>query len=149
MKAHVYLLTLALVAPLGCATTPKLSDAEQLAMHRAHAGEPVPHFRYFGSLIGWTPLGREALAVWTRPNEAYLLQLTAPCPDLDFAQGISISETMHQVSARFDRVTPLGRGSMTIPCQIQEIRPLDTKALKQAEVNLREAKTETRADPKE
>ena len=147
MKA--YLLALALLAPLGCASAPKQSDAQRLAMYLEHAGASVPHFSYFGSLNGWTPLGKEALAVWTRPNEAYLLQLAGPCPDLDFAPAISISETMHQVSARFDRVTPLGRGSMTIPCQIREIRQIDAKALKQAEKDLREAKTETRVDPKE
>ena len=149
MKARVYLLALALVAPLGCATSPKVSDAEKLALYREHAGEPVPHFRYFGSLNGWTPLGREALAVWTRPNEAFLLELSAPCPDLDFAPAISLSESLHQVSARFDRVTPLGHNTMTIPCRIEQIRPLDAKALRQAQKDLREAKTEARAEPKE
>jgi hypothetical protein len=34
--------------------------------------------QFFGSLNGWTELGDSALAVWTRPSEAYLLELRGP-----------------------------------------------------------------------
>jgi hypothetical protein len=49
---------------------------------------------------------------------------------------------MSRVSARFDSVYVHGGGSssMRIPCRIETIRPLDVKALKQAQKNLREAK---------
>ena len=121
----------------GCAST-GLSENDRLALYRANAGEPVGDFHYFGSLNGWSPLGDEALTVWTRPNQGYLLELAGPCPDLEFAPAISISNLMGRVSARFDKVTVHGGGSRTnFPCRIREIRPLHVKALKQAERELR------------
>jgi hypothetical protein len=141
------LVTLIAVAVLaGCATTGKLSSDERLALYRAHAGAPVKDFQYFGSLNGWTELGSSALVVWTRPSEAYLLELSGPCIDLDFAPAISVTNQMGRVSARFDDVIPLGAGlaGPRIPCRIQTIRPLDVKELRQTEQQLREAKLQER-----
>jgi hypothetical protein len=122
----------------GCATDARLRDADRLALYRQHAGEPVASFRYFTSISGWTPLGDSALAVWTRPNEAYLLTLSGSCTDLQFAMGISLTHQFRTVYARFDRVVPLGTTSMTIPCPIREIRPLDVAAIKEAQREMRE-----------
>ena len=131
----------------GCAST-RLAESDRLALHRGHAGAPVNHFNYFGSINGWTPLGDSALTVWTRPNQAYLLELAGPCPELDFAPAISISNQMGRVSARFDKVTVQGRShSPVFPCHIREIRPLDVKALKQAERDLRKANAVERETP--
>lgn len=123
-----------------CATTHP-SDEDRLAMYRAHAGDPVNDFQYFGRLDGWTPLGDRALTVWTRPDQAYLLELMGTCNDLDFAPAISISSQLSQVSARFDSVHVLGShgGIAHIPCRIKEIRPLDVKGLKEAQKELRKA----------
>lgn len=130
----------------GCATTGKLTSAERLDLYRAHAGEPVKNFRYFGSLNGWTELGDSALAVWTKPNEAWLLNLSGPCLDLSFAPAISITNMMGQVSARFDRVIVHGGGPMArVPCRIDSIQPLDVKSLRASEKELREAKISERA----
>ena len=49
-----------------------------------------------------------AVAIWTRPNEAYLLTLNGYCPDLEFATAISLTHQFRTVYARFDRVVPLG-----------------------------------------
>ncbi|RYG14085.1 MAG: hypothetical protein EON92_03380 [Burkholderiales bacterium] len=140
MKRVFLLLGLA-VAMAGCSTT-RMSDAETLALYRGHAGEPVKDFKYFGQINGWTPLGNAALAVWTKPNQAYLLELYGPCPDLDFAPAMSLSNMMNQVSAGFDNVYVHGGGAaaIRIPCRIETIRPLDVKALKQAQRELREAR---------
>lgn len=126
-----------------CSSYPSLTDAERLALYRDHAGQPVRDFQYYGSGInGWAPLGDSALAVWTRPNQAYLLEMMGPCMDLNFAPAISISNMMGRVSAKFDTVTVHGSAanSMRIPCRIGSIRPLDVKALKQAEQQMRDAK---------
>ena len=141
MKRLCLLLALGF-ALTACATIPKQTDAEKLALYRAQAGEPVKDFRYFGSINGWTPLGDSALVVWTKPSEAFLLELYGPCSNLGFAPAITLSNTMGQVSARFDSVKVHGGGSshMDIPCRIQTIRPLDVKGLKQAQQELREAK---------
>ncbi len=140
--AIILVTTAALVA---CATTGKLSGSERLELYRAHAGEPVRDFQYFGSLNGWTELGDSALAVWTRPGEAWLLDLGGPCMDLAYAPAISVSNMMGRVSARFDRVTVLGGApGPRIPCRIESIRPLDVKALRASEQELREAKLQER-----
>ena len=141
MKTSLAIVALLAIALGACATT-GMSDSDKLALYRSHAGAPVNSFHYFGQINGWTPLGDSALAVSTRPSQAYLLELYGPCPDLDYAPAISLSNMMSRVSARFDNVYVHGGGSssMRIPCRIETIRPLDVKALKQAQKNLREAK---------
>ena len=140
------LLSAVIVAALaGCASN-RISDDERLALYRAHAGAPVRDFQYFGSLNGWSNLGDSALAVWTKPGTAYLLELAGPCNDLDYAPAISITNMMGRVSSKFDDVIVLGGPrSIRMPCRIDTIRPLDVKALKVSEQKLREAKTEERA----
>jgi hypothetical protein len=142
MKSSVAILILtAAVAVTGCASA-RTSDADQLAMYRAHAGEPVKEFHYLNNLNGWTSVGDRALVVWTRPNTAYLLDLMAPCNDLKFAFAISITNQMGTVSSRFDQVIVRDRSSATsFPCRIQEIRPLDVKGLKQAQRDLRKVES--------
>jgi len=142
-------LTLAVMfaALAGCASN-RISDDERLSLYRAHAGAPQRDFQYFGNLNGWTNLGNSALAVWTKPGTAYLLELTGPCNDLDYAPAISITNMMGRVSARFDDVIVVGGPrSIRMPCRIEAIRPLDVKALRVSEQQLREAKTEERAQP--
>jgi len=123
---------------LGACASGRIDDAQKLELYRGHAGAPVSSFNFFGRLNGWTPLGDSALAVWTKPNEAFLLELTGRCPDLDFAPAISLTSTQSRVHARFDKVIPLNRGPHQIPCHIATIHPLDTRALRAAERELRE-----------
>ena len=136
----------ALVAMLGlsaCAST-GLSDADRLALHRDNAGAEVNSFSFFGRLNGWTPLGDSALAVWTRPGEAWLLELFGPCPDLEYTQAIGLTSSASRVYARFDKVLVRGPMSDGIPCNIQTIRSLDVKALRESEKQLRDAQIEAR-----
>lgn len=138
----------AAAALAGCATTGKLSSSERLELYRAHAGAPVRDFQYFGSLNGWTELGDSALAVWTKPSEAWLLSLGGPCMDLSYAPAIGVTSMMGRVSAKFDRVIVRGGnpGMAPIPCRIDTIQPLDVKALRASEKELRDAKVEARAE---
>ena len=117
----------------GCASSASLRDADKLALYQASAGAPVSSFRYFGSINGWTPLGDSALAIWTSPNQAYLLDVYGPCSGLEFAPAIGLTQHSHQVSARFDDVLLLERTGPHIPCRIRSIRPLDVKAIRSAE----------------
>ncbi len=122
-----------------CASTGKMSDADKLALYRAHAGEPVDSFRTLGSgITGWTPLTDQAIAVWTRPSEAWLLDLDGGCSGIRFAQAIGLDDSTGRVSARFDRVHVRDSGGMGSSCQITAIRPLDVSALKQAQRELRQ-----------
>ena len=138
-----------LLALMGCSSTPRMSDAERLTLHRAHAGEPVRSFRMLGQLDGWTPLGAGALVVWTRPKEAWLLELMGPCHDLEYATAIALTNWGNVVHARSDSVMPLGSmvGQVArVPCRINLIRPLDTRGLRQAQEELRNVQATERVD---
>lgn len=136
---------LALLVLSGCATNAAQRDAERLALYRAHAGEPVASMQYFGSLNGWTPLGEGAIALWTRPSRAYLVEFIGTCPDIDFARAIQVSNQAGRVHARFDDVRVLDGTSMpSIPCRIASLRPLDFKAIRAEERGLREARAAER-----
>ena len=134
----------AALALSACASDGGVRDAEKLALYRSHAGEPVGSFNFFGRINGWAPLGDSALAVWTKPNEAYLLELTGPCQDLGFTHTIGLTSNMSRVYARFDKVLVHSPGTISIPCHIQTIRPLDVKAVKASEQELREARVQAR-----
>ena len=143
MKTFPAIASLLLAAVTAACASTGISDADKLATYRAHAGAPVRSFQYFGQINGWTPLGDSAVAVWTKPSEAWLLELSGRCPDLDFAPAITVTNQFNRVSAKFDKVIPRGSGSMVIPCQISEIRPLDVKAIKQAEKTARDQPAES------
>ena len=134
-------LMIALIAAIlaGCASMGgSLSDEQRLAMYREAAGAPVDSFQYFGRPHGWTPLGDRALVLETRPNEAYLIELMGTCPDLEFANAISVSNQIGRVYVRFDTVTPLGQTRFAIPCRIQQLRPVKMSAIREAEREMRE-----------
>lgn len=137
MKLLTTVTALSMLALTACAMGPQISDEERLAIYREHAGEPVGSFHTLGSISGWTPLGDSALAVWTRPNEAYLLELFAPCSGLEYTPSISITEQFGTVSAGFDEVIVLNDPGLNIPCRIDEIRPLDVDEIDAATDALR------------
>jgi hypothetical protein len=114
-----------------CATSAPQPENAQLTLYRAHAGAPVPTFKYFGRghVESWKPFGDRALAVWTHPNEAYLIDLDSSCMDLD--RATSIEFTSHAgVVGTSDDVLVRYPGTH-LPCRIETIRPLDTAALRE------------------
>jgi hypothetical protein len=70
--------------------------------------------------------------IWSGLNKAYLLTVTGYCPDLQFANAIAVTSTGNTVD-RFEKVI-VGRDR----CIINEIRPLDTKQIKEDRKLLRE-----------
>lgn len=135
----VIALSLSALMLAGCATG-RLSSTERLEIYRAHAGPPQQDLQYFGSLNGWTELGDSALAVWTRPSEAYLLELRGPCDGLSYAPAIGLTSQMGRVSSRFDKVLVRDTtGGPRVPCFISSIRKLDVPALRASEKERRKA----------
>lgn len=134
------------LALAGCATT-GLSSADRLELYRTHAGPPQKDMQFFGTLNGWTELGDSALAVWTKPSEAYLLELTGPCPDLSYAPAIGLTSHMGRVTAPFDKVLVRDpTGGPRLPCFIKTIRKLDVKALRADEKDMRQAQLQEREE---
>ena len=89
------LLIIALAATVAaCATTDGLSEQQRLSAYEASAGEPVNAFSVVGRVDGWTDLGPRHLAVWTSNNQAYLLDLATPCPDLSEAFAIALTQRL-------------------------------------------------------
>ncbi len=118
----------------GCATGPKLDYTD-------YAGEPVKSF-YMNTFDGWTVVSKDQLVVWTGLNKAYLLSITGYCPDLQFANAIAVTSTANTVD-KFEKVI-VGKDR----CFINEIRPLDTKLMKEDRKLIREqAKKPAEAAP--
>ena len=118
----------------GCSTSPsRMSTDAKLALYSEHAGAPVDSFRLLGRLSSWESLGNEALVVWTRPNEAWLLEPFGPCDGLDYSSAISLTDHAGRVEAGLDFVLVSNPSPVHEPCRIRGIRPLDLTAIHVAE----------------
>jgi hypothetical protein len=146
--APIALLATLLLA--ACAGSPQMTREERTEWYRANAGEPVRSFFYSGHLRGWTALDERSIALWTRSNEAYLLEFFPRCPDLAFASTITISQQIGRVNAGFDSVTVrrASGGIGGVRCRIETIRPIDTRVVKEPKRNLQDAELVER-DPSE
>lgn len=135
-----FLIIAAMTVLMACSGLGRREDDQTvLARYLDFAGEPVDHFRYMGrSLTNWRPLSSDRVVVWTGVNDAYLLSVGGPCRDLEFAHTIGIVQRGAHVSRGDSLRLPGGER-----CLITEIRPVDYKALRQAE---REARGTQRAE---
>jgi hypothetical protein len=106
---------------------------QKFAFYAAHAGASVDDFRLLGQLSRWEPLGNEALVAWTRPNEAWLLELYGPCDGLDFSSAIGLTDHAGRVEAGLDYVLVSRPAPIHLPCQIRAIRPVNVATLREAE----------------
>lgn len=109
-----------------CAHAPT-DPRERLAHYRAHAGRPVPAFDYVRNMR-WEALGDQALAVWPRRDNGFLLEMASPCPGLDEARSIQITHADGRVRTRVDGVRvasmPGSRPMQRPPCPILLIAPI-------------------------
>ena len=133
-----------------CASPHRMTTAERLEMYRANAGEPIRGFRLTGAVWGWRALGNNALTVWPRNNEGFLLELAGPCIDLQSATSIELTSRTNIVSP-FDSVIPrnaVGSVRRGTPCRIREIRPINTRVVVEQKSDMGEVEVAPR-DPKE
>ena len=114
--------------------------AQRQTAYQSAAGAPVTSFRFFAPLWSWEPLGSDQVVVYTRPKEAWLLDVPG-CTELPFANVIGLTSNLDQVSVHFDKVLT-GRGF--VPCTIQQIRPVDVARLKSVEQAQRQITTQPR-----
>lgn len=128
----------ALAIAAGCASVPQ---AQREAAYEAAAGASVKSFRFFNPLWSWESLGTDRLVVYTKPKEAWLLDVPG-CNGLPFATVIGLTSNLNQVSVRFDKVLT---GRHDFPCTITRIRPVDVARLKSAQQAPRPIDTAPRA----
>lgn len=124
----------------GCATRPGVPPTDRLEAYRAAAGQPQRSFNFRGQLWGWTSLGGETLAVWTRSDRGYLLEVAHPCVDLAFASYITLTSRQGRVVSGADSIISrrIDGGIGGSRCRIESIRPLDARAVREAKRDLRE-----------
>lgn len=136
------ILTAAFVLLLAaCSSVPYAQRAsDNLRAYADAAGAPVPSFHFF-TLYSWEPLSNNELAVYTRPDQAWLLDLDGDCWNLAFTNAIGLTSNLNQVMARFDKVL-VGRNQM--PCTIRQIRPVDLKLLKATRKQQRQISSQPR-----
>ena len=128
MKASIIPL-LAVLGLAACATN-RPSDADRLALYDAHAGAPVKQIRFYNAM-GWDRIDDEHVLLSMRPSETWMLKVSGPCLDWGSASPVlRLSSTGPYVMAKFDRI--LTEGS-PVSCRIEEIRPVDVKALRAAQ----------------
>ena len=132
----VHFLSVAAAAGLlvgGCAGAPRESEAAKLARYQSFAGEAVSSISYTStSSAGFTVVDDEHVLLTTRPRGAYLLRLSGPC--LAFERGspsLTVTSNLGRIQSRLDTVGSLHEPNMT--CIIQEIRPVDVHAMREAE----------------
>ena len=116
-----------------CATGPKLDYTD-------YAGEPVKSF-YMANFDGWSVVSKDQVVIWSGMNKAYLLTLTGYCPDLQHVNAIAVTSTGNTVD-RFEKVI-VGKDR----CFINEIRPLDTKQMKEDRKLMREQMKKPSPEP--
>lgn len=112
---------------VACSTVPNAQRQQQRqAAYAAAAGAPVPHFS-FVTFWSWEPLSDSQLVVYTRPNQAWLLDLDHSCANLQFTNAIGLTSSFGQTWINFDKVLT---GRRYLPCRIMRIRPVDVARLK-------------------
>lgn len=99
----------------------RATQAKNLEKYTPYLQAPVEDFRFW-SLYKWQLVGPQQVVVWSTVKDAYLLTVEAPCPKLEWANGIGLtSQQSHRVSRRFDFLTA-GKDR----CRIEKIEPIDT-----------------------
>lgn len=124
-----------------CSSVPYAQrEAQRTAAYGAAAGAPVKSFRFFAPLWSWEPLGEDQVVIYTRPREAWLLDVPG-CNQLPFATAIGLTSNLDQVSVNFDKVLT-GQGQF--PCTITRIRPVDVGKLKAVQQEQRKIEAQPR-----
>jgi len=144
MRSTFCLAAIAVLLLAGCATTATMTTSERLELYQRHAGAPIPSFQLNRVVrrTDWTPLGDQALAVWSSQSRGHLLEFRNRCSGLSTAQSITITNAFGTVNARFDSVlvrNPAAISSVAPGCRISRIRPLDGSSLRDEKREMREA----------
>jgi hypothetical protein len=115
------LLLAAALLTAGCSGIPRRErDEEQLDRYLRYAKAPVDRITILGHYDNWQAVGRYQVVLWANINDAYLITVSPPCENLQFAQRIGLTQTADTIYARLDAIVV-----KHWRCQITEIRPID------------------------
>jgi Family of unknown function (DUF6491) len=118
------------------------SQAPQLDWSKL-AGKPVSSI-FFTRISGYEDAdparaGGAPNVILRTGNKAYLLTFYSPCWDLDFAFKIGVTSSGNRIHAGFDRIL-IEHPRSNPGCRIKTIQAVDSKALRAAKREIREAK---------
>src|SRR5690606_32418064 len=115
-----------------CATTPRMSESDELALYLEHS-TPVRKVTY-REPIGWDDVGDSHVLVTVKPTEGWLFRVVPGCLDWSGSGPmLSVSRIAEVVTAGFDKVTRVSNGpGAPMSCRIQEIRVVDLGAVREA-----------------
>jgi hypothetical protein len=115
------LLLIAAILAAGCSGIPRRDrDQEQLERYLRYARDPVDHITLLGRYDNWQSVSKYQVVLFANVNDAWLITVSPPCENLQFAQHIGMTQTANTIYARFDAVLV-----KHWRCQITEIRPID------------------------
>lgn len=115
------LLATALLTVAGCSGIPRREqDQEQLDRYLRYAEAPVDHITIVGQYDHWQAVGKYQVLLWANINDAYLITVSPPCENLQFAQRIGLTRSADTIYARLDAIVV-----KHWRCPITEIRPID------------------------
>lgn len=121
------LLGTALLTAAGCSGIPRRErDQEQLDRYLRYAKAPVDHITTLGHYDSWQAVGPYQVVLWANINDAYLITVSPPCENLEFAQRIGLTRSTDTIYARLDAIVV-----KHWRCQITEIRPIDYMQMRQ------------------
>ncbi len=123
MPLRIAIAVLSLLMLAGCSGKSLRDDEAQLFF--ANAGEPVREIRAF-RLTNWRSLDRDHLVIWRSVNDAYLIKVSGPCTNLEFAQTISVDYRAPVLRSRFDAIRVEG-----YRCPIETIRPVNYRQVRE------------------
>ena len=125
----------------GCSGIPRRErDQEQLDRYLRYAKAPVDRITILGHYDNWQAVGQYQVMLWANINDAYLITVSPPCENLQFAQRIALTQTASTIYARLDAIVV-----RHWRCQITEIRPIDYMQMRRDQ---RAEKAQQTAEPK-
>jgi Family of unknown function (DUF6491) len=116
-----FLLLMAAILSAGCSGIPRRDrDQEQLDRYLRYAKAPVDHITLLNHYDNWQSVSKYQVVLFANVNDAWLITVSPPCENLQFAPRIGITQTANTIYTRFDAVLV-----KHWRCQITEIRPID------------------------
>ena len=137
------------VLATSCATPAEVArrqtaERASLANYTEASGPELNSFRKLGAnLHSWESLSDDAVLLYTKPQQAFLVRVAGGCPGLDFANSIRVSDNMGTVSRNFDKIYPLDRSPTSqFGCPISSIREVDLARYKLLQAPFQKARPE-------
>lgn len=114
----------ALLASCSGIRTLRQQDAAEHARFNAYAGKPVRQFTWVTRNRSTRAIWTNQLVAWSDINQAYLITVAQPCPNLMTAPHVSVGSTAGTVFAHANLVFAKGRS-----CEIETIQPVDYRQM--------------------